>query len=85
MIADGGCVLFAGRDASLLGEESMSNYHDDHVEMEDDYDMDDPADDMVEGNQERGLRDSDSEDEEYGRSVCMSASYFVFFRHYSWN
>jgi hypothetical protein len=47
----------------------MSNYHDDHVEdMEDDYDMDDPADDMGDGPHERGIRDSDSEDEEYGRS-----------------
>uniref|UniRef100_A0A0D9VKC7 Uncharacterized protein n=1 Tax=Leersia perrieri TaxID=77586 RepID=A0A0D9VKC7_9ORYZ len=47
----------------------MSNYHEDHIEeMEDDYDMDDTADDMGEENQERGMRDSDSEDEEYGQS-----------------
>lgn len=51
----------------------MSNYHDDHVEdMEDDYDMDDPAEDMVDAHHERGLRDSDSEDEEYAHSVCSS-------------
>ena len=51
----------------------MSNYHDDHVEdMEDDYDMEDPADDMVDGHHERAARDSDSEDEEYGRLVCPS-------------
>ncbi|VAI60271.1 unnamed protein product [Triticum turgidum subsp. durum] len=47
----------------------MSNYHDDHVEdMEDDYDMDDPAEDMVDAHHERGLRDSDSEDDEYAHS-----------------
>lgn len=49
----------------------MSNYHEDHIEeMEDDYDMDDTADDMGEENYERGMRDSDSEDEEHGQSVC---------------
>lgn len=49
----------------------MSNYHDDHIEeMEDDYDMDDPTDDMVDEHQERGVRDSDSEEEDYGPSVC---------------
>uniref|UniRef100_A0A0E0NK93 Uncharacterized protein n=1 Tax=Oryza rufipogon TaxID=4529 RepID=A0A0E0NK93_ORYRU len=47
----------------------MSNYHEDHIEeMEDDYDMDDTADDMGEENYERGMRDSDSEDEEHGQS-----------------
>uniref|UniRef100_A0A0E0CQT6 Uncharacterized protein n=1 Tax=Oryza meridionalis TaxID=40149 RepID=A0A0E0CQT6_9ORYZ len=41
----------------------------DHIEeMEDDYDMDDTADDMGEENYERGMRDSDSEDEEHGQS-----------------
>jgi hypothetical protein len=55
----------------------MSNYHDEHVEMEDDFDMDDPADAMADGHQEQeqGLRDSDSEDED-GRSVRMSISFF---------
>ncbi|RLM80602.1 putative WD repeat-containing protein C2A9.03-like [Panicum miliaceum] len=50
----------------------MSNYHDDHAEeMEDDYDydMDDPVDDMVDEHQERGFRDSDSDDDDdYVRS-----------------
>ncbi|WVZ73912.1 hypothetical protein U9M48_022165 [Paspalum notatum var. saurae] len=42
---------------------SMSNYHDDHLEeMEDDHDMDDPADYMVDEQYEREVRDSDSED-----------------------
>lgn len=49
----------------------MCMYHEDHIEdMEDDYDMDEPADDMGDEHQERGIRDSDSEDEEYGQSVC---------------
>ncbi|GJN22067.1 hypothetical protein PR202_gb09598 [Eleusine coracana subsp. coracana] len=48
---------------------SMSNYHDDHIEeMEDDYDMDDPADDMIDEHQEREVRDSDSEEDDYGPS-----------------
>ncbi|RLN09028.1 putative WD repeat-containing protein C2A9.03-like [Panicum miliaceum] len=50
---------------------SMSNYHNDHAEeMEDDYDydMDDPVDDMVDEHQERGFRDSDSDDDDYVRS-----------------
>jgi hypothetical protein len=68
----------------------MSNYHDDHAEeMEDDYDydMDDPVDDMVDEHQERGFRDSDSDDDDdYVRSVrfpfilspfVMHASYWV--------
>ena len=53
----------------------MSNYHDYHAEeMEDDYDydMDDPVDGMVDEHQERGFRDSDSDDDDdYVRSVCF--------------
>ncbi|KAL5669049.1 hypothetical protein ACJX0J_021270, partial [Zea mays] len=47
---------------------SMSNYYDDYDdidEIEDDYDMDDPADDMVD--EQRGVRDSDAEDNDYGQ------------------
>lgn len=54
---------------------SMSNYYDDYDdidEMEDDYDMDDPADDMVD--EQRGIRDSDAEDNDYGQPVR-----FLFF------
>lgn len=50
----------------------MSNYYDDYDdidEIEDDYDMDDPADDMVD--EQRGVRDSDAEDNDYGQPVCI--------------
>lgn len=56
---------------------SMSNYYDDYDdidEMEDDYDMDDPIDDMVDEHQ--GIRDSDAEDNDYGQPVR-----FLFFFH----
>ena len=49
--------------------------------MEDDYDydMDDPVDGMVDEHQERGFRDSDSDDDDdYVRSVCFPF-YFVTF------
>jgi hypothetical protein len=72
MDADGG-VLFvvAGEVGFYLTRGSMSNHHNDHVEeMEDDYDMDDPADDMIDEHQDQGVRDSDSEDDDYGPSVC---------------
>jgi hypothetical protein len=48
--------------------------------MEDDYDydMDDPVDDMVDEHQEREFRDSDSDDDDYVRSVCFPF-YFVTF------
>jgi WD40 repeat protein len=53
----------------------MSNYHDDHIdEMEDDYDMDDPADHMIDEHQDRGVRDSDSEDDDYGPSILETSS-----------
>ncbi|TVU28306.1 hypothetical protein EJB05_19819, partial [Eragrostis curvula] len=59
----------SGKRGLSLTRGSMSNYHEDHIEeMEDDYDMDDPADDMIDENQERGVRDSDSEDDDYGPS-----------------
>lgn len=51
----------------------MSHYHEDNVEMEDDYDMDEPVDDMGEEEyHEPEARDSDSdeEDDEYGQAVC---------------
>ena len=48
----------------------MSNYHDDHLEeMEDDHDMDDPADYMVDEQYEREVRDSDSEDGDHDQLV----------------
>lgn len=48
----------------------MFNYHDDHVEdMDDDYDLDAAADDTRDNHHERGIRDSDLEDEKYSRSV----------------
>lgn len=46
----------------------MSNYYDDYDdidEIEDDYDMDDMVD------EQRGVRDSDAEDNDYGQPVCI--------------
>jgi hypothetical protein len=72
------CFCLQAREASILFG-SMSNYHDDHIdEMEDDYDMDDPADHMIDEHQDRGVRDSDSEDDDYGPSVC--SIFFILLR-----
>ena len=66
----------------------MSNYHDYHAEeMEDDYDydMDDPVDGMVDEHQERGFRDSDSDDDDdYVRSVCFPFILSPFMVHASY-
>ena len=72
---------FAGNSCISPLRGSMCNYHDYHAEeMEDDYDydMDDPVDDMVDEHQEREFRDSDSDDDDYVRSVCFPF-YFVTF------
>ena len=74
MVIRGGSCLQAGDTFSRM-RGSMSNYYDDYDdidEMEDDYDMDDPADDMVD--EQRGIRDSDAEDNDYGQPVR-----FLFF------
>ena len=66
----------------------MSNYHDYPAEeMEDDYDydMDDPVDGMVDEHQERGFRDSDSDDDDdYVRSVCFPFILSPFMVHASY-
>lgn len=52
----------------------MSHYQEHNVEdMEDDYDMDDPVDDM-DGEDYLGpeaREDSDEEDDEYAQAVCI--------------
>jgi hypothetical protein len=52
-------------------------------DMEDHYDMDTTTDDMGDGQHERGIRNSDSEDEKYGRSVCSEVFFCIFVPFYS--
>jgi hypothetical protein len=62
-------------DTSLLfcKRINMCNYPRGHVEdTEDDYDIDDLADDMGHMNHEREMMVTDSEDGEYRQSVCPS-------------
>ena len=90
LVAHGGVCfgLQGGKSCISPMRGSMSNYHDYHAEeMEDDYDydMDDPVDGMVDEHQERGFRDSDSDDDDdYVRSVCFPFILSPFMVHASY-